>query len=86
MKSVRWSLGLSPQRLSFPDRRNKIFMCRNLSVAADIYLQFGDTANPIADAWVLVAGETFVLDPAAPIDSVWVWTNAAGIDNRILMG
>jgi hypothetical protein len=86
MRSQKWQIDINPQQVAYPNNENSIFMVRNLDATNTIYLQFGSNAGLVADAWQVLAGEVFTLDPAAPRTGIWIWGQVAGIDNRLIMG
>lgn len=86
MRSQKLSLTTNPVAFSYKNKTNRIFQAFNLSTADTIYLQFGDAPGTIDDAWPVGAGQQYTLDPAAPVDTVWVWASTANIGCRFIMG
>ena len=86
MRVQKLSLTVNPVAFSYKNFANRIFQCFNLTAADIIYLQFGAAPGVTADAWPVGPGQQYTLDPAAPVDTVWVWASTANIDNRFIMG
>lgn len=85
MRSSQWLLSTNPLKIVDALDDCKIFMIRNRAAAGIIYVQFGG-ASQNADAWPVLAGDSFVLDPAAPKESIFVWSDTAGIANTVIIG
>ena len=86
MRVSKQTIGTQPIPLAYASQHNKIFMVKNKSAANIIYIQFGATPGNSSDAWPLGAGETFTLDPAAPADTIWLWSDVNNIDNVVMLG
>jgi hypothetical protein len=86
MRSQQLSIDINPVQIVFPNMKNKIFMVRNLSAVDTIYVQWGANGGLTADAWPVLAGEVFTLDPAAPVDSIFIWGSVLAIPNRVVLG
>lgn len=86
MRSAKHNIGIQPRALVYGSAFNKIFSVRNKSTANIIYLQFGSNPGTPDDAWYLGAGEVWTMDPAAPADTIWLWSDVDNIDNRVLLG
>lgn len=86
MRSQQIGLTLNPIKVVDAADYTKVFMCRNRSVSDTIFVQFGQSPGMPADAWPIMAGDVFVLDPAAPKESIWLWSTAAGVANSTIIG
>lgn len=86
MRSQQLGLTLNPQKYVSANDETKIFQCMNLSVANKIFVQFGEAPGHSNDAWPIRPGDVYTLDPAAPKQTIWLWSDLAGIDNRVIIG
>lgn len=86
MRASAISLTTQPQIFVDGTDYTKVFMIRNRSAGDTIYIQFGASAGLGLDAWPVLPGEVFALDPAAPKETIWVWGSVAAIPNVTLIG
>ena len=86
MRSTRYDLSLNPRQISFPNPKNKLFQVHNKSATDLILMQFGSDAGHPSDAWEILPGDVYTLDPTAPVESIWLWASVANINNRVILG
>lgn len=86
MRCSQQPLTLQPIPFAWGAKGNKFFAVRNRSASNIIYVQFGQNPGATPDAWQVLAGETFIMDPSAPEDTIWLWSDLAGISNVVMMG
>ena len=86
MRCQKLYLDATPRVFIYANKKNRIFQCLNGSVANIIYLQFGEAPGAQADAYPIGAGQVYTLDPAAPVDRLWMWTDLPGIANSTIIG
>ena len=86
MRSQQLYLDSIPHPFTWGSKKNKIFQIYNRHATANIFIQFGDAPGVQADAWPVGAGQVYTLDPAAPVDAIWVWTDLEGIPNTCVLG
>jgi hypothetical protein len=68
------------------DAATRICMFKNTDAVARVLVQFGEQQGHYLDAWPIEPGETFVLDPAAPKDQIWLASDTASAKLNVLMG
>lgn len=86
MRAGQLSLTQNPQKFVDANVETRIFMIKNRSTVDVIYLQFGNAPSTKTDAWPVLPGDTFALDPAAPRESIWIWADANNTSHTVLIG